>query len=157
MHHGCEAGPTELRSICVPRETRTADQKVPSDGGDGLPGPRHEGEWDLLHFLEESLSRVSWEWNLCRIFCFQTDMLLSWSSIIALSEEQQGQETWVNVWTELFIQVRVCWMNSSMISKGFNWGSFVVLSTRVDSSLGNVCLARIVEDWPLHACMRWQH
>lgn len=44
MHHGCEAGPTELRSICLPRETRTADQKVPSDGGDGLPGPRHEGE-----------------------------------------------------------------------------------------------------------------
>lgn len=157
MHHGCEAGPTELRSICLPRETRTADQKVPSDGGDGLPGPRHEGEWDLLHFIEESLSRVSWEWNLRRIFCFQTDMLLSWISIIALSEEQQSRKLEEMCELSFSSKSRVCWMNSSMISKGFNWGSFVVLSTRVDSSLGNVCLARIVEDWPLHPCMRWQH
>lgn len=47
MHHGCEAGPAELRSVCLPRETRAADQKVPSDGGDGFPGPRHEGESHL--------------------------------------------------------------------------------------------------------------
>lgn len=44
MHHGCEAGPAELRPICLPREARAADPEVPSDGGDGLPGPRHEGE-----------------------------------------------------------------------------------------------------------------
>lgn len=43
MYHGCEAGPTKLRSICLPRETGTADQEVPSDGGDGFPGPWHEG------------------------------------------------------------------------------------------------------------------
>lgn len=54
MHHGCEAGPAELRPICLPGETRAADQKVPSDGGDGVPGPRHEGEQDLLHFIGKS-------------------------------------------------------------------------------------------------------
>lgn len=48
MHHGCEAGPAELRSIRLAGETGTADQKIPSDGGDGLPGPRHEGELNLL-------------------------------------------------------------------------------------------------------------
>lgn len=152
MHHGCEAGPTELRPVCLPREARTADQKVPPDGGDGLPGPWHEGEWDLLHFMGESLNRKSWEWNLC---CNRHIVVLKFRYCLIRGATEQ--ETWVNVWTELFIQVRVCWMNSSMISKGFNWGSFVVLSTRVDSSLGNVCLAPIVKDWPLHACIRWQH
>lgn len=48
MHHGCEAGPAKLQSVCLAGETRTADQKIPSDGGDRLPGPWHEGEFDLL-------------------------------------------------------------------------------------------------------------
>lgn len=44
VHHGREAGPAQLRSVRVAGETGTADQKVSSDGGDRLPGPRHEGE-----------------------------------------------------------------------------------------------------------------
>lgn len=48
MHHGCEAGPAELRSIRLAGETGTADQKIPADGGDRLPGPWYEGEFDLL-------------------------------------------------------------------------------------------------------------
>lgn len=48
MHHGCEAGPAELRSVRLAGETRTADQEIPTDGGDRLSGPWHEGEWDLL-------------------------------------------------------------------------------------------------------------
>lgn len=47
VHHGCEAGPEKLRSICLAGEKGATDQKIPTDGRDGLPGPWHEGECDL--------------------------------------------------------------------------------------------------------------
>lgn len=46
VHHGREAGPAQLRPVRLAGETRAADQEVPADGGDRLPGPRHEGESD---------------------------------------------------------------------------------------------------------------
>lgn len=46
LHHGCEAGPAQLRPICVAGETGTTDKEIPTDGGDWLPGPWHEGELD---------------------------------------------------------------------------------------------------------------
>lgn len=48
VHHGREAGPAELRSIRLAGETGAADQKIPADGGDRLPGPWHEGESAVL-------------------------------------------------------------------------------------------------------------
>lgn len=56
MHHGCEAGPAELRSVCLAGKTGTADQKIPTDGGDRLLGPWHEGEFDLLSYCRGSLT-----------------------------------------------------------------------------------------------------
>lgn len=47
VHHGREAGPEELRPVRLAGETGAADQEVPADGGDRLPGARHEGERTL--------------------------------------------------------------------------------------------------------------
>lgn len=48
VHHGCEAGSAELRSVCIAGETGAADQEIPADGGDRLPGARPEGESAVL-------------------------------------------------------------------------------------------------------------
>lgn len=56
LHHGREAGPAELRPVRLAGETGAADQEVPADGGDRLPGARHEGE---LTFSRSEVCRGS--------------------------------------------------------------------------------------------------
>lgn len=53
MHHGREAGPAQLRPVCLAGKAGTADQKVPPDGRDRLSCARHEGEHINTSFDEE--------------------------------------------------------------------------------------------------------
>lgn len=43
VYHGREDRTEELRSFRFTGETRSADQQVPADGGDGLPAAGDEG------------------------------------------------------------------------------------------------------------------